>query len=147
MSSLATLDIESLTVEQKLDLIGLLWDSIPTNAIPPMTEAQLRELDRRIAKADANPHAGRPWEEVKARLLGGDELPVPDWHLREVKKRIADAEANPGAMIPWEELRAELRGRSYYPGPNEDHSESTRRPHPPTPNPKGEGEPDRLEGG
>ena len=70
MSPLATLDIDRLTVEQKLELIGLLWDSIPEEALPPLTEAQLRELDRRIAKADANPHLGRPWEEVKARLLG-----------------------------------------------------------------------------
>ena len=71
MSPLATLDIDNLTVEQKLELIGQLWDSIPEAALPPLTEAQLRELDRRIAKADANPHLGRPWEEVKARLLGG----------------------------------------------------------------------------
>ena len=63
------LDIERLTVEQKLDLIGLLWDSLPDEALPPLTEAQLRELDQRIAKADAAPDAGRPWEEVKARLL------------------------------------------------------------------------------
>jgi len=69
MSPLAALDIDCLTVEQKLDLIGRLWDSIPAEAMPPLTEAQLRELDRRIAKADANPHLGRPWEEVKARLL------------------------------------------------------------------------------
>ena len=68
-SPLTTLDIDGLTVEQKLDLIGQLWDSIPDEAMPPLTDAQLRELDRRIAKADANPHQGRSWEEVKARLL------------------------------------------------------------------------------
>ena len=70
MSPLATLDIDSLTVEQKLDLIGRLWDSIPEAELPSLTEAQMRELDRRIADADANPDLGRPWEEVKARLLG-----------------------------------------------------------------------------
>ena len=69
MSPLTTLDIDSLIVEQKLDLIGQLWDSIPDEAMPPLTAAQLRELDRRIAKADANPHLGRPWKEVKVRLL------------------------------------------------------------------------------
>ena len=112
MSPLAALDIDRLTVEQKLDLIGRLWDSIPEADLPPLTEVQMRELDRRIDDADANPHLGRPWEEVKARLLGGERLPIPDWHRRELKERIADADANPAAMIPWEELRAELRARS-----------------------------------
>ena len=70
MSPLAALDIDRLTVEQKLDLIGQLWDSIPEADLPPLTEAQMRELERRIADADANPHLGRPWEEVKAPALG-----------------------------------------------------------------------------
>ena len=69
MSPLMPEGFDRFTVEQKLDLIGLIWDSIPDESTPPLTDAQLRELDRRITKADANPHLGRPWEEVKARLL------------------------------------------------------------------------------
>ena len=70
MSTLAALDIDRLTVEQKLDLIGRLWDSIPDAELPSLTEAQLRELDRRIADADANTQLGRPWEEVRVELRG-----------------------------------------------------------------------------
>jgi putative addiction module component (TIGR02574 family) len=108
MSPLAALDLDRLTVEQKLELIGRLWDSIPEADLPSLTESQLRELDRRIADADANPHLGRPGEAVKARLLGA-RLPIPDWHRRALEERIAEADAAPGAMIPWEKLRAELR--------------------------------------
>jgi len=32
--------------------------------------SQREELDRRLAEADANPAASKPWEEVQARLRG-----------------------------------------------------------------------------
>jgi putative addiction module component (TIGR02574 family) len=58
-----------LSVEQRLELISELWDSIPdsldTLSVP---EWHREELDRRLAAADANPDAGIPWEEVKRRL-------------------------------------------------------------------------------
>jgi putative addiction module component (TIGR02574 family) len=62
------LEIEKLTVPQRLELIGELWDSIPNEEPPPLTDEQRQELDRRIAALDANPDSGRPWEEVKARI-------------------------------------------------------------------------------
>jgi putative addiction module component (TIGR02574 family) len=57
--------IDSLSIDERLELIALLWDSIPETPIP---EWHLRELERRRAAAEANPEAGIPWEEVKARL-------------------------------------------------------------------------------
>ena len=39
--------------------------SMENTAIP---EHHREELDRRLAAADADPGAGRPWEEVKERL-------------------------------------------------------------------------------
>jgi putative addiction module component (TIGR02574 family) len=63
------LEIEKLTVPQRLELIGLLWDSIPSEEPAPLTDDQKQELDRRIAALDANPDSGRPWEEVEARIL------------------------------------------------------------------------------
>jgi putative addiction module component (TIGR02574 family) len=62
-------DIEQLTIPQRLDLIGLLWDSIPdsTEALP-IPEWHWQELERRIAEADAHPDAAIPWEQIKARL-------------------------------------------------------------------------------
>ena len=60
--------IDRLGPGQRLELIELLWDSLPGDAhfIPP--DWHLRELERRIAAADADPNAAEPWESVMARL-------------------------------------------------------------------------------
>jgi putative addiction module component (TIGR02574 family) len=58
-----------LTVEQRLELIGELWDSIPDSLNElPVPEWHQQELERRLAAADADPEAAIPWEEVKRRL-------------------------------------------------------------------------------
>lgn len=65
------IDIEQLTVPQRLELIGRLWDSIPDdNSLPVMPEWHRQELERRLAAADAAPEQGIPWEQVKAQLRG-----------------------------------------------------------------------------
>jgi len=58
-----------LSVEQRLELITELWESIPDSLDTlPVPEWHREELDRRLAAADANPDAAIPWEEVKRRL-------------------------------------------------------------------------------
>ena len=58
-----------LSIEQRLELISELWDSIPDSLDTlPVPEWHREELDRRLAAADANPDAAIPWEEVKRRL-------------------------------------------------------------------------------
>lgn len=58
-----------LTVAQRLDLIGELWDRIPDSLDEfPVPEWHREELERRLAAADADPEAAIPWEEVKRRL-------------------------------------------------------------------------------
>ena len=60
-----------LSVEQRLELISELWDSIPDSLDTlPVPDWHREELDRRLAAADANPDAAIPWEEVKRRLRG-----------------------------------------------------------------------------
>jgi putative addiction module component (TIGR02574 family) len=59
-----------LTVSQRLDLISMLWDSIPDSLEAlPVPEWHKEELDRRLQDADANPEAGIPWEQTKKRLF------------------------------------------------------------------------------
>jgi putative addiction module component (TIGR02574 family) len=71
MSPPAALDIDRLTVEQKIDLIGLLWDSMSNNGEAlPFPDWHRRELKKRIADAAANPDAMIPWEEFRAELRG-----------------------------------------------------------------------------
>jgi putative addiction module component (TIGR02574 family) len=58
-----------LSVQQRLELIGELWDSIPDSLDAlPIPEWHREELERRLAAADADPEAAIPWEEVKRRL-------------------------------------------------------------------------------
>jgi putative addiction module component (TIGR02574 family) len=63
------MDIEQLSVPQRLELIARLWDSIPDTAEAlPVPEWHRQELERRLATADADPAAAIPWEQVKAQL-------------------------------------------------------------------------------
>jgi len=58
-----------LSVDQRLDLIALLWDSIPDSLEElPVPDWHRLEVERRLAAADADPSAAIPWEEVKRRL-------------------------------------------------------------------------------
>ncbi len=68
-ASFPDLNIEQLSVVERLDLISLLWDSIPNSAEAlPVPEWHRKEIERRLASADAEPEAGIPWDQVKARL-------------------------------------------------------------------------------
>ena len=64
-----SLGIDKLLVEERLTLIGELWDSVAYEAesLPLSTELKA-ELDRRLDAADKNPEAGVLWEEAKKIL-------------------------------------------------------------------------------
>jgi putative addiction module component (TIGR02574 family) len=66
---LQQLGIDRLSVAERLELIGLIWDSISDAEAPgPIPEWHQRELERRLAAAEADPAGGASWEVVKARL-------------------------------------------------------------------------------
>ena len=70
-ATMKSLGIDQLSVTERILLVEEIWDSIME--VPeqvPLAEAQKTELDARLAKYEADPHAGAPWEEVKARLWG-----------------------------------------------------------------------------
>jgi putative addiction module component (TIGR02574 family) len=71
MSATNLSDILKLSVDERLQLVEDIWDSIaaepPALAVP---DEQIAELDRRLDEAAANPGHGRPWSEVRDRLLG-----------------------------------------------------------------------------
>ena len=60
--------IDRLSPQQRLELIGVIWDSLPSDLFLVLADRQLRELERRITAADADPGAAEPWETVRARL-------------------------------------------------------------------------------
>jgi putative addiction module component (TIGR02574 family) len=69
-TTLQSLGIDRLSVEERIRLVQEIWDSIAAEAEKvPLTEAQRREVDRRLAAHQANPQAAIPWEQVEAEAL------------------------------------------------------------------------------
>lgn len=59
----------SLSVEDRLELIEEIWDSlVATPEAIPVTDAQRRELARRRRAHSRNPSAAKSWGEVRAKL-------------------------------------------------------------------------------
>ena len=64
---LQALGIDRLDVEERLRLIGEIWDSIESESIE-IPDHHKGILDARLKSMEENPGAGSSWEEVKARL-------------------------------------------------------------------------------
>jgi putative addiction module component (TIGR02574 family) len=50
-------EILNLPVRERLELVAKIWDSIASEGLPPLTQAQRDLIDGRIAEADANPES------------------------------------------------------------------------------------------
>ena len=63
-------EIVKMSIPERITLVEQIWDSIAAEPDEvEITEAQRRELDRRLAAWKADPDAGDSWENVKARIL------------------------------------------------------------------------------
>lgn len=67
-------DYRHLSIDERLQLVEDIWDSIAQDAnlraeALPLSNAQRAELERRVADADANPDEGIPWEKVRSDLF------------------------------------------------------------------------------
>jgi putative addiction module component (TIGR02574 family) len=70
MKKLTASDIAEMPVEQRLQLVEDIWDSIvdlPESVQVP--EWHKQELDARLEAYHAAPDAGSPWQDVKERIL------------------------------------------------------------------------------
>lgn len=64
-----TQEIKKLSVAERILLVEEIWDSIVAEQESlEVTEAQQRELDRRLETYKCSPEAGSSWEEVKERV-------------------------------------------------------------------------------
>lgn len=62
-------DLAGLTVDEKLELISTLWDSIEASAtVPTLTETQAEELSRRRIQGLSDPDAMVDWSVVRQDL-------------------------------------------------------------------------------
>ncbi len=69
MASPTITDLLQLSLEERIQLVEDLWDSIA--AAPEavsLTEAQKQELDRRLEDYHRDPDAGSPWSVVRERM-------------------------------------------------------------------------------
>jgi putative addiction module component (TIGR02574 family) len=60
--------VDELTTDERIELIGRLWDSLDASAAAPMTESLRQELSRREAESDRDPDSGETWESLRNRL-------------------------------------------------------------------------------
>ncbi|MBL0937632.1 MAG: addiction module protein [Gemmatimonadaceae bacterium] len=60
--------LESLTVEERIALMGRLWDSLDPADSAPVAGALAAELHDREVEADASPDAGILWSALRNEL-------------------------------------------------------------------------------
>lgn len=64
------LGIDKMSIQDRLALVQEIWDSIAASPEEiPLSEAQRRELERRLAAHAADPNNVISWDEVKAQAL------------------------------------------------------------------------------
>jgi hypothetical protein len=64
--------VEELTVDERLALLGRVWDSLIDAGPPPVPGWHVSIIRERIAAADANPNASIPAEDLFRELLGDE---------------------------------------------------------------------------
>lgn len=65
-------DLSALPIDDRLQLVQLLWDSIPAEAEVTVSDGQQIELNRRIAAHDADPESAISREDLERRLKDRD---------------------------------------------------------------------------
>jgi len=62
---------DDLAIEEKIDYVNSLWDRIAAEpAEIPVPDWHRRIVEERLARDEAHPEEGVPWEDVKKEILG-----------------------------------------------------------------------------
>ncbi len=70
MQSQLTEAARKLSIADRITLVEEIWDTIAEeNQAFELTDAQKREIDRRLESSRVNPGQGRTWEEIKAEFM------------------------------------------------------------------------------
>ena len=62
-------DAICLPVADRIQLIEALWDTVPADSLPPLTDEWLAEIQRRSAEYDSGSVQTVPWEQIRADAL------------------------------------------------------------------------------
>ncbi len=58
-----------LPVVERIQLTEALWDTVPVEALPPLSDEWRAEIQRRSAEYDSGPVQAVPWEQIRADAL------------------------------------------------------------------------------
>ncbi len=61
--------VDALSAEERIELMGQLWNSLDPASAAPVSGELAAELDRREAEADTAPDAGDAWPDIHGALL------------------------------------------------------------------------------
>ena len=64
--------IEQYSVEEKLDLLARVWDSLLDGGLPPMPDWHRQLLAERVEEANRGPETRIPLAAVRRKLLGDE---------------------------------------------------------------------------
>ncbi len=70
MQPLLNVDINQMSIAERIQLAEDLWDSIHANSDKslPITKAQQKELDNRLEQYNQTPDEGASWQSIKERF-------------------------------------------------------------------------------
>lgn len=67
MNAVRKFTIEDMSIEERLELIGELWDSLDDKDVP-ITDAQKAEIERRLESFASDKAQGIPWSVFRQTL-------------------------------------------------------------------------------
>jgi putative addiction module component (TIGR02574 family) len=71
-------DAAQLPVPDRIQLFDAIWDTLPADALPPLSNEWVAEIRRRSAEYDSGSVQTIPWEQVKAEALRRLGQATPD---------------------------------------------------------------------
>lgn len=71
-------DAARLPVADRIQLIDAIWDTLPDDSLPPLSDEWVAEIQRRSAEYDAGLAETVSWDQVKAEALRRVGMAVPD---------------------------------------------------------------------
>ncbi|MBI3865673.1 MAG: addiction module protein [Planctomycetia bacterium] len=67
-----------LPVADRIQLIDAIWDTLPANSLPPLSDEWTAEIQRRSAEYDSGSAQTVSWEQIRAEALRRAGVTIPD---------------------------------------------------------------------
>jgi putative addiction module component (TIGR02574 family) len=71
-------DAAQLPVTDRIQLIDAIWDTLPADSLPPLSQEWTAEIQRRSAEFDSGSAETVSWEEVRAEALRRIGVTMPN---------------------------------------------------------------------